>query len=78
MREQEDLFFAAFPEAKKAAEYREHRKAQLRAFLASTDADFQTTRVATSNAYGHSPYLPTPVSLRKNIGKKILIHILSI
>ena len=64
MREQEELFYAAFPEARKAAEYRERRKAQLRAFLASTDADFQATRVATPY-----PQDPTPVSLRKNIGR---------
>ena len=40
MREQEEMFFAAFPEARKAAEYRERRKEHLLALLASRNANF--------------------------------------
>ena len=45
MREQEEMFFAAFPEAKKAAKNRERRKEELLALLASRNASlFPSTR----------------------------------
>jgi len=46
MLKQEAMFFAAFPEAKKAKEDWKHRKAQIQAFLA-----FQNASIAATRAY---------------------------
>jgi hypothetical protein len=63
MREQEEIFFGTFPEAKKAAQLPERRKQQIHMFLASRDTptlfDCQLDYVSPLVAV---PGSPIPVS----------------
>ena len=73
MREQEERFFAFFPEARKHAQYRKHRRAEILAFLAARNIKYGARIEPSSETLPTVPCV-SPMNTGRDIQRGELTH----